>query len=71
LGFENTNNTMGIQDYIQYVDRADTIQVDVWAGSSSTIRIYGTQSGRSSNHQHDINRSSEGEVEPTNGNGRG
>jgi hypothetical protein len=42
LGFEYTSSTMGIQDYMQEFDRADTIQVGVWVGRNSTIRIYGT-----------------------------
>jgi hypothetical protein len=35
---------MGIQDYMQEVDRTDTIQIGVWTRSSGAIRIFGTQS---------------------------
>jgi hypothetical protein len=42
MGLEDTNNIMGIQDYMQKVDRADTIHVGVWTRSSGSIRIFGT-----------------------------
>jgi hypothetical protein len=31
----------------------NTIHIGIWEGSSSTIRIFGTQSVSSNNYQHD------------------
>ena len=46
------------------------IHIGVWAGSSSTIRIFGTQSADSSNYQHDRKRRSTREDKTINGDGR-
>jgi transposase InsO family protein len=57
--------------HMQEVDRKNTIHIGVWTRSSGAIRIFGTQSVRSNNYQHDRKRRSTGEVKSTNGNGRG
>jgi hypothetical protein len=62
---------MGIHDHMQEFDRIDTIHIGVWERRSGAIRIFGTQSARSNNYQHDRKRRSTGEVKSTNGNGRG
>jgi transposase InsO family protein len=42
------------------VDRTHTIQIGIWTRSSGAIRIFGTQSARSSNYKHDRMRCSTG-----------
>ena len=61
---------MSIQDHMKKFDRIDTIQIGVWKGSSGSIRIFGTQSVRSSNYKYVRKRHSTGEVKSTDGNGR-
>jgi hypothetical protein len=58
LGFEDTSNIMGIENYMQKVDRTNTIEISVWKIRSGSIRILGTYPAHSSNHQHDRMRSS-------------
>jgi hypothetical protein len=70
LGLEDTSNIVGIQDYMQKVDRTNTIQVGVWIRSSGAIIIPSTQSSRNNNHQPDITRCSKREAQLADGNGR-
>jgi hypothetical protein len=62
--------TLGLNN-MQEFDRTYTVQIGVWEGSSDAIRISSTQSARSSNYQHESKRCNRGEVNSTNGNGRG
>jgi hypothetical protein len=49
---------MGIYDYLQEDDRADTIYIGVWKRSSGDILILGTHFACSSDYEHDRTRCS-------------
>jgi hypothetical protein len=61
---------MGIQDYMQKVDRTNTIQFGGWIRSSGSIIILGTYPMRSNNHQHDRMSSSRGKAKSADGDGK-
>jgi hypothetical protein len=61
---------MGIENYMQKVDRTNTIEIGVWKISSGSIRILGTYPARSSNHQHDRTRSGKRKAKSADGDGR-
>jgi hypothetical protein len=70
LGFEDTNSTMGILDYMKKFNRINTIQVGVWVGSNGVIRISGTQSMSRNNYKHEKMRHSKRKDNSADGNGR-
>jgi hypothetical protein len=70
LGFEDTNSTMGILDYMQKFNRIKTIQVGVWVGSNGVIRIPGTQSMNHNSYKHEKMRHSKRKDNFADGNGR-
>jgi hypothetical protein len=47
---------MGIQDFMQEVDRTNTIQIGLWTRSSGSIIIFGTQSACCINQKYDRKR---------------
>ena len=61
---------MGIQNYMQEVDKTDTIQIGVWTRSSGAIRIFGTQSVCSNNYEYDRKRHTTRDFKSSNGTGR-
>jgi hypothetical protein len=60
---------MGLQDYMQKVDRAHSIQTGLWPRSNGAIRIFSTKLVCSNNHTHEKMRHNTGVNKPINDHG--